>query len=254
MQTSQRPSRGDGLKRMSSMSRLLRSFRASRPASTTWAHRRSPIRRCARRRSTSSITPTSGVVLHQGPGGTTIGSIAESAGRPSRRKHDTEQADAATRVRSARRPESPTSRCSCSRTNLANLAVSSGRAQLGFADTPVAGYQVAKTHGLFKLVGAAYAPAPYGLATPKGNGLDKAVLAALDVLMKDGTYSSIFSKWDSHPRDQHAEDQRRDQLAIEYRSEVSTSELSEQPRSGLTTSRPFRCAGRPVDRRGDRVD
>ncbi|MGH2872945.1 MAG: ABC transporter substrate-binding protein, partial [Solirubrobacteraceae bacterium] len=79
--------------------------------------------------------------------------------------------------------------------NLANLAVSDGRAQLGFADTPVAGYQVAKTHGLFKLTGAAYAKAPYGLALPKTPGLAPAVEAALKVLMANGTYTKIFDKW-----------------------------------------------------------
>lgn len=76
----------------------------------------------------------------------------------------------------------------------ANLAVSSGRAQLGFADTPVASYQVKQSGGAFKLVGTAYAPAPYGLAMPK-NGLDKAVLAALQDLVKNGSYASIFGKW-----------------------------------------------------------
>jgi polar amino acid transport system substrate-binding protein len=79
--------------------------------------------------------------------------------------------------------------------NLGNLAVSDGRAQLGFSDTPVAGYQVTKTHGLFKLTGAAYAPAPYGLAIPKSSGLEKAVQAALLVLINNGTYTSIFNKW-----------------------------------------------------------
>jgi polar amino acid transport system substrate-binding protein len=80
--------------------------------------------------------------------------------------------------------------------NQANLAVSSGRAQLGFADTPVAAYQVKKTNGEFKLTGAAYAPAPYGLAIAKSAGsLDKAVKAALLVLMKNGTYQKIFAKW-----------------------------------------------------------
>ena len=33
------------------------------------------------------------------------------------------------------------------------------------------------------------------LAIAKGNGLDKAVLAALKDLMQDGTYQSIFQKW-----------------------------------------------------------
>jgi polar amino acid transport system substrate-binding protein len=79
--------------------------------------------------------------------------------------------------------------------NQANLAVSSGRAQLGFADTPVASYQVKQSHGAFKLVGAAYAPSPYGLAITKSTHLTKAVDAALVYLIKNGTYSRIFKKW-----------------------------------------------------------
>ncbi len=79
--------------------------------------------------------------------------------------------------------------------NGANLALSSGRAQLVFADTPPAAYAVAKSNGQFKLVGAPYASAPYGLAMPKGSGLAPAVLAALKVLMHNGTYQAIFSKW-----------------------------------------------------------
>ena len=51
--------------------------------------------------------------------------------------------------------------------NLANEAVASGHAQVGFADTPVAVYQVTQSHGKFKLVGAAYAPSPYGIAIGK---------------------------------------------------------------------------------------
>ena len=70
----------------------------------------------------------------------------------------------------------------------ANLAVSSGRAQLGFADTPVADYQVKQSHGKFKLVGAAYAPAPYGIAIAKSTDLTKAVKAAMLYLVQDGTY------------------------------------------------------------------
>jgi polar amino acid transport system substrate-binding protein len=79
--------------------------------------------------------------------------------------------------------------------NGANLALSSGRAQLVFADTPVAAYAVKKSNGQFKMVGAAYATAPYGIATLKGNGLDKAILAAVKDLMKDGTYKSILAHW-----------------------------------------------------------
>jgi polar amino acid transport system substrate-binding protein len=79
--------------------------------------------------------------------------------------------------------------------NQANLAVSSGHAQLGFADTPVAAYQVKQSGGKFKLVGAAYAPAPYGIAIAKSTGLTPAIKAAMVVLIKNGTYGKIFKKW-----------------------------------------------------------
>lgn len=79
--------------------------------------------------------------------------------------------------------------------NQANLAVSSGHAQLGFADTPPALYQVKQSGGKFKIVGAAYAPAPYGIAVSKSSGLDKALRAALLYLDKHGKYQSIFKKW-----------------------------------------------------------
>jgi polar amino acid transport system substrate-binding protein len=79
--------------------------------------------------------------------------------------------------------------------NGANLALSSGRAQLVMADSPVAAYDVKKSNGQFKITGQTYGTAPYGLAIPKNSDLDKAVLAALKVLMKNGTYSSILSKW-----------------------------------------------------------
>jgi polar amino acid transport system substrate-binding protein len=77
----------------------------------------------------------------------------------------------------------------------ANLAVSSGRAQLGFADTPVATYQVTQSGGKFKLDGAAYGAAPYGIAISRSSGLTNAIKAALLYLQKHGTYQSIFKKW-----------------------------------------------------------
>lgn len=79
--------------------------------------------------------------------------------------------------------------------NQANLAVSSGHAQLGFADTPPAGYQVKQSGGNFKIVGAAYEPAPYGIAVSKSSGLTKAVHAAMLYLASHGTYQAIFKKW-----------------------------------------------------------
>ena len=77
----------------------------------------------------------------------------------------------------------------------ANLALSSGRAQVSMADSPVAAYQVKQSHGAFKLVGATYGTAPYGLAIPKNSTLDKAVLAGVKELMSNGTYSKILAKW-----------------------------------------------------------
>jgi polar amino acid transport system substrate-binding protein len=79
--------------------------------------------------------------------------------------------------------------------NGANLALSSGRAQLGFADSPVAAYAVKKSGGQFKLTGPTFASAPYGLAVPKNSGLTQPTLAALKVLMKDGKYHAILATW-----------------------------------------------------------
>jgi polar amino acid transport system substrate-binding protein len=78
--------------------------------------------------------------------------------------------------------------------NGANLALSSGRAQLVMADSPVAAYGVKKSNGQFKVVGQTYGTAPYGLAIPK-TGLSKAVLAALEALQKNGTYTKILTTW-----------------------------------------------------------
>jgi polar amino acid transport system substrate-binding protein len=77
----------------------------------------------------------------------------------------------------------------------ANLALSSGRVQLGMADSQVAAYIVKKSHGVFKITGKTYGTAPYGLALPKGNGMAKPVKAALLVLYRDGTYAKILQKW-----------------------------------------------------------
>jgi len=79
--------------------------------------------------------------------------------------------------------------------NAANLALSSGREQVGMADSPVAAYIVKKSGGAFKLSGKPYGTAPYGIAIPKGNGMAKPVLDALKVLMRDGVYKSVLAKW-----------------------------------------------------------
>ncbi|HVT65076.1 MAG TPA: ABC transporter substrate-binding protein [Mycobacteriales bacterium] len=78
----------------------------------------------------------------------------------------------------------------------ANLALNSGRAEVGMADSPVAAYQVKQSNGAFKLAGQEYGAAPYGIAVPKQDGtLDQAVLAAVKDLISNGTYGQIMSKW-----------------------------------------------------------
>jgi polar amino acid transport system substrate-binding protein len=78
--------------------------------------------------------------------------------------------------------------------NAANLAVSSGRAEVGFADSQVAAYIVKRSHGQFALVGKPFNTAPYGIALPK-DGLAKPILAALKTLESDGIYQKILAKW-----------------------------------------------------------
>jgi polar amino acid transport system substrate-binding protein len=79
--------------------------------------------------------------------------------------------------------------------NAVNLAVSSGRAELGMADSPVVAYQIKQSNGQFKLIGKSYGFAPYGLALPKTSGMTTPVLAALKDLMASGRYTAILTKW-----------------------------------------------------------
>jgi polar amino acid transport system substrate-binding protein len=79
--------------------------------------------------------------------------------------------------------------------NGANLALSSGRAQVGMADSPVAAYLVKQSNGQFKVVGRPYGTAPYGIAIPKNSGLAAAVKAGLQDLIKNGQYLSILKRW-----------------------------------------------------------
>jgi polar amino acid transport system substrate-binding protein len=80
--------------------------------------------------------------------------------------------------------------------NGVNLALSSGRADAAFADTPVADYAVKQSDGKFKLSPAPpIANAPYGIAMSKDSGLQQPVLAAIKALMADGTYKQILDYW-----------------------------------------------------------
>jgi len=79
--------------------------------------------------------------------------------------------------------------------NAVNLAVSSGRAELGMADSPVVAYQIKQSNGQFKVIGKTYAFAPYGIAVPKTTGMTEPVYEALKVLIANGKYKQILEKW-----------------------------------------------------------
>ena len=79
--------------------------------------------------------------------------------------------------------------------NPVNLAVASGRAELGMADSPVVAYQIKQSGGQFKLLCKCYGFAPYGIAVPKKSGMTTPILAALKELISNGTYKQILSKW-----------------------------------------------------------
>ncbi len=78
----------------------------------------------------------------------------------------------------------------------ANSAVASGHQEAGFADSQVAGYICTQSKGEFKLAGRAINVAPYGIAvSKKSSTFDKAIFAAVNVLIKNGVYKSILKKW-----------------------------------------------------------
>jgi polar amino acid transport system substrate-binding protein len=130
-------------------------------------------------------------------GGADISGIADICGKTvAVEKGTTEESDAQAQGTKCKKEGKPSvTVLSFPDQNGANLALSSGRAQLGFADSPVAAYQVKKSGGQFKLVGPSIENAPYGLAVPKNSGLAQPMLAALKVLMSNGKYKAILAHW-----------------------------------------------------------
>ena len=130
-------------------------------------------------------------------GGTSVTGLADLCGKSvSVESGTTQETDAKAQSAKCKAAGKPTVNVLVYPTqSAANLALSSGRAQLSMADSPVAAYQVKQSNGAFKLVGETYGTAPYGLAIPKALGITKAVQQAVLALMKDGTYKSILAKW-----------------------------------------------------------
>jgi polar amino acid transport system substrate-binding protein len=130
-------------------------------------------------------------------GGPTINSLADLCGHSVGVERGTTQADDAT-AQSKKCKKAGKSGVSVRvypDQNAANLAISSGRQEVGMADSPVAAYIVKQSSGRFKLTGKSYNTAPYGIAIPKGNGMTKPIVDALKALMADGTYTKILTKW-----------------------------------------------------------
>jgi polar amino acid transport system substrate-binding protein len=130
-------------------------------------------------------------------GGPTINSIADLCGHSVAVERGTTQATDAT-AQSAKCKSAGKSGVTVSvfpDQSSANLALSSGRGQVGMADSPVAAYIVKKSGGQFKLTGKPYGTAPYGIAIPKGGPLAKQVLGAMKTLVANGKYKAILAKW-----------------------------------------------------------
>ncbi len=130
-------------------------------------------------------------------GGPTINTLADLCGhKVAAEKGTTQAADATAQAKKCQAQGRPGVNVSVfPDQNGANLALSSGRADVGMADSPVAEYQVKKSNGQFKLTGETYGAAPYGIAIPKDSGMAKPTLAAVKAVMANGQYKQILDKW-----------------------------------------------------------
>jgi polar amino acid transport system substrate-binding protein len=76
------------------------------------------------------------------------------------------------------------------------LSLQSGRVVAVLTDGSNAGYTAKLSGGKFEVAtGQPYNPAPFGVASPKGSGLDKAVQKALEVMISDGSYAAALKQW-----------------------------------------------------------
>ncbi|MDQ4214971.1 ABC transporter substrate-binding protein [Microbacterium capsulatum] len=80
------------------------------------------------------------------------------------------------------------------------LAVGSGRADAGFDSQETINYLIKQSNGQYKVTGSPIAAnVPSSIAVKKGTGLDKAIQAALEEMIADGSYAKIFEKWGVAP-------------------------------------------------------
>jgi polar amino acid transport system substrate-binding protein len=77
-----------------------------------------------------------------------------------------------------------------------SLAIESGRAQVAWTGSPQAEYLVEQQPSKFKLGGKDFTVAPLGIIVSKHlPGLAKAMAAAMNTLIKKGTYTRILKHW-----------------------------------------------------------
>ncbi len=77
----------------------------------------------------------------------------------------------------------------------ANSALLSGRADYGWADEPVADYQVKLEKGKLAIGGQPCSVAPYGVAMVHSLGLNRAVQDAIAYLIDHGFYKNVLNTW-----------------------------------------------------------
>lgn len=77
----------------------------------------------------------------------------------------------------------------------ATLALTSGRADASMSDYGPLSYIADRSSGALEVLQETYDPSTWGFTFPQGSDLSPAIAAAVNVLMEDGTYEEILSKW-----------------------------------------------------------
>src|SRR5438067_8394785 len=143
-----------------------------------------------------TITSVGEAFLTKAKTGPKINTLAELCGHTvSVEKGTTELEDAEKQNKQCKAAGKPIKLLVFPGQNDANLALSSGRAEVDFADSPIIAYQVRKL-GVQVRSSPTFGIAPEGLALPKRNGMAKPVLEALKTLIANGTYQAILKKWE----------------------------------------------------------
>lgn len=84
-------------------------------------------------------------------------------------------------------------------TDVINLLVT-GRVDATFQDSPVTDYYLRLNSGRFQVAGSIVNAAPEGISVRKGDtSMFNAVQQAFNSVKADGTYASLFSKWQLNP-------------------------------------------------------